>query len=337
MQEGGGLLEHGGKLKQAAKKYNIPESEWLDLSTGINPNGWTVPTIPENIWQRLPEQDEHFINTAKNYYAAQSLLPVAGSQAAIQALPKLRPHCRVSVLTPCYAEHAHAWKQASHHVTAVNEKEIDKAISTSNVLVLANPNNPTGKLFHKETLLSWHQQLAMKGGWLIVDEAFMDTTPEYSLANKTGLPGLIILRSIGKFFGLAGIRTGFVLAEQELLNLLAEQLGPWAVNGPALYATQRALQDINWQQETRHRLENDSQRLLLLLEKNNLVVTAGTSLFQWIVTEQAREIHESLAQQGILTRLFEEPASLRFGLPGNSSEWKRLEIALLKIKDQVLA
>ena len=211
------MLEHGGGLRVAAEQYGIPLSDWLDLSTGINPQGWPVTPVPGTVWQRLPEADDGLEAAAAAYYGAESLLPVAGSQAAIQALPRLRALGRIGVLSPSYAEHAHAWRRAGHQVELLSADRLDTAIAQLDTLVLAHPNNPTGVRFPVDALLDWRARLAARGGWLVVDEAFMDATPEDSLAGQTGLPGLIVLRSLGKFFGLAGARVGFALAEPALL------------------------------------------------------------------------------------------------------------------------
>lgn len=322
------MLEHGGRLNAAAARYGIDPACWLDLSTGINPNGWPVPALPAHSWKRLPEPDDGLIAAAQAYYNAPQVLPVAGSQAAIQAIPGLRARSRVGVLAPSYAEHAEAWRRAGHEVELLAHADIAKKLAQLDVLVLANPNNPTGARFAAETLLRWHAGLAAKRGWLVVDEAFMDATPAESLAAYSARPGLVVLRSLGKFFGLAGARVGFVLVETELLQRLDEQLGPWTVCGPARAVARLALQDRAWQVQTRTRLIHDAQRLHELLRAHNITPSGGTDLFQWIVTPQAARLHDQLARRGVLVRLFDSPLSLRFGLPANEAEWQRLHGAL---------
>ncbi|MCK4842300.1 MAG: threonine-phosphate decarboxylase [Methylococcales bacterium] len=319
------MLEHGGHLIDAAKKYNIPLHQWLDLSTGINPNGWPIPVIPAECWQRLPESSDPLISAAKQYYQCQSILAVAGSQAAIQSLPLLRNKSKVGVLNPAYAEHAYSWKKAGHQVIELSTEMIDTELNNLDVLILINPNNPTGQRFSKQQLLTWHQRLNQRGGWLIIDEAFIDSTPEYSLCSHSISEGLIILRSVGKFFGLAGIRCGFVIANEPLLTGLNELLGPWTVSHPSRYIASKALLDTDWQQSTRLQLKQQSARLVSLLMKYGLNTTAATDLFVWIKTEQAAKVHQLLAQQGILTRLLSYPSSLRFGLPKDEKQWKYLE------------
>ncbi len=325
------MLEHGGKLRQAAEQYGVALNDWLDLSTGINPCGWPVPTIPEAVWRRLPEDNDGLEDAAHAYYQTDILLAVSGSQAAIQALPLLRPRGRVHVLTPTYAEHAYAWQQCGHPVTLIATEEIDNSANTSDVLVLVNPNNPTGHRWSKRQLLDWHAKLQARDGWLIVDEAFMDATPADSLAPHCPLPGLIVLRSLGKFFGLAGARVGFVLAAANVLSDLQNKLGPWTVTGPSRWLATQALADYAWQQHARNNLAYAQQQLEGLLKDAGLTPTGGTALYQWVITHNARQYHHALAQQGILTRLFEHPPSLRFGLPGTPQQWERLRSALRDI------
>jgi cobalamin biosynthetic protein CobC len=226
------MLEHGGRLLRAVAQYAIARERWLDLSSGIAPWPYAVPSIPQEAWARLPETEDGLEQAARTYYHADPLLAVAGSQAAIQALPQLRAPGRVGVLTPCYAEHPHAWQRAGHTLVELADDQVDDALDSLDVLVLVNPNNPTGRLIPRERLLAWHARLAERGGWLVVDEAFIDNTPKLSLCGHADRPGLIVLRSFGKFFGLAGVRLGFVMAQPALLQALAELLGPWTVSGP---------------------------------------------------------------------------------------------------------
>lgn len=323
------MLEHGGDLLRASREYGIASERWLDLSTGISPFGYPVPLVPTPAWLRLPSDLEALLHAASDYYGTEALLPVAGTQAAIQALPRLRPRSRVMLATLTYGEHAHAWRRHGHDVQAVPMGRFGEHLAEADVLVVCNPNNPTGERIERERLLDWHATLAERGGWLIVDEAYIDATPEESLAPMTGRPGLVVLRSLGKFFGLAGARVGFVLAERALLRALESELGPWAVSGPAQFAACAALRDHAWQAHARHSLIESTQRLRILLADAG-VAARGTALFQWWRNERAAELHHMLARQAIMTRVFREdtPSSIRFGLPGTEDEWKRLADAL---------
>lgn len=322
------MLEHGGRLRKAALDYGIAEADWLDLSSGLAPWPFAVPQIPLRAWARLPETDDGLEQAACDYYGASRVLPVAGSQMAIQLLPRLRRAGKVGVLSPCYAEHAEAWRRSGYIVREVLEQEVEFFLDSLDVLVVVNPNNPTGLSLTPARLLDWHARLAQRGGWLVVDEAFMDNTPQLSLASHTHQVGLIVLRSFGKFFGLAGVRLGFVLAERKLLRLLAEQVGPWAVSGPTRVLGQACLQDTEAHTRQRIRSDEASERLALLLERYGFKPHGGCALFQWLITEHAPALHEFMARRGILLRIFTHNSSLRFGLPANAAEEARLEQAL---------
>ncbi len=322
------MLEHGGRLRRAAAQYAIPFEAWLDLSTGINPQGWPVPALPSEVWARLPEENDGLEQAARDYYGCEHLLPVAGSQAAIQALPRLRPPSKVGIIHPGYSEHAAAWQAAGHEVIPCPAEQLDDAVPAVDVLLLIHPNNPSGIRFQREQLLAWQQHLTKRGGWLVVDEAFMDTTPEQSLCDQSGTQGLILLRSLGKFFGLAGARVGFVCARPALLHPLQNLLGPWGVSAPSRWVATAALNDRTWQRTARQQLLVASERLHALLSQHGLRPTGGSALFQWVCTEKATDLHTGLARRGILTRLFTTPASLRFGLPDTEKDWARLDTTL---------
>jgi len=170
--------------------------------------------------------------------------------------------------------------------------------------------------------------LQKRGGWLVVDEAFLDATPAFSLACQSDRPGLIVLRSLGKFFGLAGIRAGFVLADKNIAGALTEKLGPWAVNGPARYVMAQALLDIKWQQKACTCLQGSAQRLRGILHSAGLSSMGGSPLFHTVRTDAPTLLADQLAGQGVLVRIFEQPGLVRFGLAPEESQWCRLEKAL---------
>ncbi|NLD00471.1 MAG: threonine-phosphate decarboxylase [Gammaproteobacteria bacterium] len=328
---------HGGRLNEAVKRWNIPHRQWLDLSTGINPNGWPVPNIPAQVWQRLPEADDGLKAIIREWSGIPQQAdcePVAGSQAAIMVLPRLRTPCRVGIPSVGYREHEYSWRQAGHQIVAITSAQTssndDSWLNELDVLVWINPNNPTGELIAPATLLRWQQRLQQRGGWLIVDEAFMDATPELSLCAYAGLPGLIILRSLGKFYGLAGVRAGAVLSEPSIIESLRQLLGPWSLSGPTRYVMAQALQDSAWHKQARLRLQKDTQRLAHILQTARLKSLGGTVLFQTVQTDTPLELAEQLAAQGILVRIFEQPGMLRFGLAANEQQWQRLVVALAR-------
>lgn len=322
---------HGGRLHEAARRWGIPVSDWLDLSTGISPFAWPVPALPASVWQRLPDEDDGLEALCRHWLAVPGeagCLPVPGSQAALQLLPRLRTTCRVGVPLPGYREHALAWQREGHEVVPLSVEQIDAALPDLDVLVCINPNNPTGHLYPTDTLLRWHQQLTAKGGWLVVDEAFLDASDGDSLASRCGLQGLIVLRSLGKFFGLAGLRAGVMVGPVAVCEALADLLGPWALSHPARWVMAKAVKDRGWQQLQRERLRQARQRLNELLSKAGLFPQGDSDLFALCVHDEAEAIREDLARQGILVRHFEQPGALRFGLPENESEEQRLLLAL---------
>ncbi|MBQ5950223.1 threonine-phosphate decarboxylase CobD [Massilia sp. ST3] len=322
------MLEHGGNLRDAARRYG--RSDWIDLSTGINPHAYPVPPLSPQAWHRLPEPDARLLDAACSYYGAPRLLPVAGTQAAIQALPRLRPPSRVTVSAPSYAEHAHHWNLHGHTRRLVPYADLEQAVDESDVVVVVNPNNPTGETVPPAHLLDWAARLRTRGGWLVVDEAFGDTAPSLSVAPHSGAPGLIVLRSVGKFFGLAGLRLGFVAAHETLLDGLADLLGPWAVSGPAQEIALRALRDMDWQRETQRQLAQSGERMRAMLQAHD-IASAGTPLFHWWAEAEPEAFHEHLAHRGIWCRLFRDAArGIRLGLPPEEDGWRRLNQALLE-------
>ena len=331
------MLEHGGRLERAARDYGIARETWLDLSTGVSPYGWPVPPIPPRVWQRLPEDDDGLLDAARAYYGVHDLLPVAGSQAAIAALPRLRARSRVAVIEPTYAEHAHTWRQGGHEVTSLTLADLLARVADFDVVIVVRPNNPTGECASREQLVDAMRCRSADTGasmcdmpWLIVDEAFVDTRPQESLLADR-CEGLVVLRSVGKFFGLAGARAGFVAAWPALLDALAEALGPWTLSGPTRYALTHALADTAWQATARDRLQQASLRLAALLTGRGLPPSGGCDFFQYVRHDRAGTLHHALARRAVLVRHFATPQALRFGLPADDAAFAQLDRALAEV------
>ena len=312
------MLEHGGRLGEAVRRWGGAREDWLDLSTGIAPWSYPLPAPPADVWQRLPEDGDGLEAVACAYYGAVSVLMVPGSQAAIQALPGLVPAGRVAMPAPIYAEHPAAWQRAGHAVVDWDEP--------ADYAVLCNPNNPTGERFSRAALLERVRTLRL----LVVDEAFIDANPAQSLAGDAA-DNVVVLRSLGKFFGLAGARVGCVIAPSRLLDRLREIIGPWAVSHPARWAACRALADHDWQAAQNARLDAASARLAELLRACGLGEVTGCALFRYVSTPDAGRIHEQLAMRGILVRRFDVPSALRFGLPRDEDQWRKLTTCLQEI------
>lgn len=330
------MLEHGGRLRAAAQRWGIPLGDWLDLSTGIAPLGYPVPALSPQSWRCLPEDGDGLEEAAAAYYGTPRLLALPGSQAAIMALPRLRPvAAKAAILAPAYAEYAAAWQTAGHHLRFFAPDELEAVAASCDVVMLGNPNNPTGERFARDRLLAAAEALHACDGELIVDEAFADADDTASLAAIAGsaeAPNVIVLRSLGKFFGLAGARVGFALGAAAMRERLAASIGPWAVAHPAREAARAALSDRAWQTDQRERLRAASTRLSRLLNTAGLAPCGGSALFSYVRTPRAPRLFEMLAQRGILARLFAEPSALRFGLPGGEDEWTRFAAALTALQ-----
>ncbi|WP_320201066.1 threonine-phosphate decarboxylase CobD [Agrobacterium sp. rho-13.3] len=327
-------IRHGGNLGRARLLFPQAPEPWIDLSTGINPHSYPHSPIPASVFARLPEPDavETLKAIAATTFGAPSAALIAASPGTQMLMPLLaqlavqRGAKRCGVLSPAYAEHARTARMVGLPVTEVaNVAEL----SEYDYAIVINPNNPDGRVTDRNTLLSLADTIRQKGGLLIVDEAFIETGYATSLADATAVGGLVVLRSFGKFYGMAGIRLGFALAHPDIATDLESRLGPWAVSGPALHIATQALADKAWGDEMRLRIKDESEQMNNLLRNAGLSVAGGTSLFTLVRDKRAASLFNHLAQHGILTRIFDErPNDIRFGLPANDAEWIRLGVAV---------
>lgn len=329
-------VDHGGDLEAARQRFGEPAGGWLDLSTGINPHAYPLPPLPPEAWSRLPQPDAEAAlrEAARGCYGAPDgahIVAAPGTQALIQALPRLRqPAATVAVIGPTYGEHAHVWRAAGHEVREVPAPD---QVGEASVAVLVNPNNPDGRIVPRGAVLALADNLTARGGLLVVDEAFADTDPAVSVADRAGRKGLLVLRSFGKFYGLAGLRLGFALADKPMAGALEDSFGPWPVSGPALEIGRRALADTAWSAAMRERLAGEARALDGVLVEGGLRVVGGTSLFRLVECADAAALHERLARRGILVRIFtDRPALARIGLPGAVANIDRLAAALAAVK-----
>jgi len=343
-------LIHGGQLQQVAAQYKIPETDWLDLSTGIAPISYPVPTLPLTVWQQLPQQSPALIAAAKQFYQCAELVITNGSQAIIKALPTLYRQQNANgqdVYLPerGYKEHAQAWKIAGYnlHFYQASLPEISQ-LPTNSVLVIINPNNPTGQFFDRKVIRQYHEKLTQLNGLLVLDEAFIDVMPsEQSYAPQVHNRHCIVLRSFGKFFGLAGIRIGFLVADSYWCQTFKALLGPWQVNGPAQIIAQQALKDSNWQARQRVRLKTlrKAQEKMLgqVFSKALIKDIQGCDLFLTLAFQQgdsAKKIYHLLCQQGVYCRLADEQDTLRFGI-ATDQPLERLETACADAYKQLIS
>jgi len=329
-------LLHGGQLSTVAKQFHIPQEQWLDLSTGIAPFSYPLVDIPVNIWQDLPTISEALIKVTQHYYGADYCWPLAGSQQLIEKLPSLwlekkskvdKFNKHVYLPKAGYKEHQRAWKSAGYKLHYY-QKELPSQLQKNSVVVVINPNNPRNDTFTVECLLTLQKECQRQQSLLIIDEAFADIFPkEFSFTSQlnSNIEDVIILRSFGKFFGLAGIRIGFVCSNKYWCETIQETIGPWSINGPALYIAQKALSDKRWQQEQKIRLQEQSKRQVTLLKQYMpLRKIESNALFITLFMNNAPEVYSMLCQQAVYVRLTDEKDALRVGI-ANEVQLKQLQ------------
>jgi len=325
------VTDHGGSLEQARARFPDAPEPWIDLSTGINPHAYPQLELPRDALTRLPEPArirQLCAIGAQNYGAphAGNVVAAPGTQILLPLVAGLVAPGVARILGPTYAEHIRACALAGHSAAYVSHVE---ALYDADVAVLVNPNNPDGRLIERGRLVELARHLAARGGLLVVDEAFMDVDPAGSIAGDVEACGAVVLKSFGKFFGLAGVRLGFAIAPKERTDRLEALLGPWAVSGVALQYGLAGLADQGWQAAMRTRLAREAQALDAVLGRHGLLVAGGCSLFRYVETPLAAAAYETLGRAGILVRRFENlPDRLRFGLPADAAQRERVDAAL---------
>jgi cobalamin biosynthetic protein CobC len=328
-------VRHGGALDRAIAKHGGRREDWLDLSTGVNPLGYPVPRMPDEVWNRLPDEEltRDCLDAARGYYGVPSSAAIAvapGTQAIIQWLPVLYNFIdRVTIVSPTYGEYERAFRGVGAGVETPHDLPTLERVNP--LLVFGQPNNPDGRAWASERLLPFiHGEGGVRA--VIADEAFADVAPEMSMVCHAGETNLLVLRSFGKFFGLAGLRLGFAIGDPDVIESLQAMLGPWAASGPAMHLASVALRDSEWIATTRERLANDRLRLGGMLVSAGFEIVGGTDLFVLVRRQGAEAAAAALAQRHVLVRTFDhDPARIRFGLPGTDAEFERLERALGEI------
>lgn len=307
--------DHGGGLDGAIHTFGGKRSDWIDLSTGINPNPYPIEGLTTADWAELPDHGafERLITAARKFWSVPdgaAILPAPGASALIARIPALAPAGQVEITPPTYNEHAAAFAAQGWEVTNTGPQA---------ARVLVHPNNPDGRLWSAEDTTAT---------LCVIDESFCDVAPDQSMIHLADQPGKIVLKSFGKFWGLAGLRLGFAVAHPEIITTLNDMTGPWSVSGPALRVGASALQDIAWAEQTRTRLARDSQRLDKLVTAKGAELVGGTSLFRLYRVDNACKWQSRLARNHIWSRIFPYSENfLRLGLPP-AHGWARLEDAL---------
>lgn len=335
----GRFAHHGGRLCAARSLYpNVPQP-WVDLSTGINPAPYPAPRASVRERNRLPEPTElarleALAAAAFNVGDPARVVATGGSESALRLLPSLLKVSAAVVGGPTYSSHADAWTRAGLKATIIADSQLAAHAGANVAMTVVNPNNPDGRTLDRQQLQSLHDALHARGGALIVDEAFGDLDPGHCVADLAGTecaPSMVVLRSFGKFYGLAGVRLGFVIACTAIATQLRHLLGDWPVSADALRAGLAAYADQAWAEKTRRRLSRDAQRLDKLLIGSGMSVVGGTSLYRLARAADASARFTQLISHGILVRPFDHDGTLlRFGLPLGPKEWRRLADALKK-------
>ena len=315
--------DHGGNLVEARARFGGAPGDWLDLSTGINPLPYPVGPVAPEAWAQLPDPAdlarlEGAARAAYRVPEGAEVIAAPGASALVAAMPRLAETGTVAIPAPTYNEHAAAFRAHGWRV-------VERPAEGTGAAVIVNPNNPDGRRWEADDLRLLAEALPL----LVIDESFMDPTPEASLCPYAGAEGVVILRSFGKFYGLAGLRLGFAVTGPKTAMRLRDWLGPWAVSGPAITLGVAALRDRDWAEATQERLVADSVRAITLGARAGWCHVGGAQLFNTFETPDAAAAHEALARAHIWSRIFPYSATwLRLGLPGDEAEWARLEAAL---------
>ncbi len=324
-------IVHGGRLLAFAESLGLDDNDWLDLSTGISPFQYPIPQLASETWRELPQISNSFNESVTQYYGSNQFVVGAGSQQLIALMPEILNQQsqnikRVFIPQVGYKSHQVAWSSQQVEIVLYTKLPKRSDLKEGDCLVIINPNNPSGIFYSKHCLSDYAKYLDKINGYLIVDEAFIDVVDKStSLINKTMPASLIVFRSIGKFFGLAGLRVGFVFANIDILKYIKNKIEPWQVNGPALAITELALNDIVWQKNQKIQLTKQASSLKALLEKYFPAKTIkGCDLFLTLSLDNANEIYMELAQHKIYVRLCDENDAIRFGVP-NNTDLARLE------------
>lgn len=333
-------MKHGGDLSLAIERFGGKAEDWLDLSTGINPHGYPVPQdLTARIWTSLPSRvaEEQLIAAARRAYKIPAHLDLAvapGTQILLSLLPSLLPEGPAALASPTYSSHKTVWQRdgrAPMELSSVYALPAD-----AKIVILVNPNNPDGQLIDVKSLLEIAKTLTERGGYLVLDEAFADAVPGASILPHLGDENVVVLRSFGKFFGLAGLRLGFLAGPQPFVEKLSGLLESWSVSGPALEIGAKALRDTEWQEATVRRLVDEMADLTIALSEQQLSVFGGTPLYALAGLRNAKGLHEALARRHIWTRIFDyAPTWIRLGLPGSHENLQRLSSALAEAREEL--
>lgn len=264
---------HGGNIYKAAKELDIPYTQILDFSANINPLGFPH-IVKEIITDRINDivnypdiEQRELKKAAAEYYGidAKNILPGNGSVELINIiLEALRPS-KAIIPSPTFLEYARSSESRYIETVFVNLRankfrldiglfdNIKNNIIPDSLLILCNPNNPTGKLITKHDLTIILKKLQNNRAYLLIDEAFMDFVDvnQSMVRFIEEYDNLIILKSITKFFALPGLRLGFILAGSRLIIKFHKLKDPWNINTFAGFVGSEVMRDRKYISKTR--------------------------------------------------------------------------------------
>jgi threonine-phosphate decarboxylase len=261
---------HGGQLRQIAARFGIPVADLLDFSANVNPDGPPASavialqqTIDEPaILMNYPDLEEMALRESLARYAGirpENVAVANGFVPLLDAALRMLPIRTCLVPVPAFVEYRRTLERSRvelipHYLTAESDFRLDLARlfdRSCDAILLANPQNPSGVLSSRDSLLrivEWAAELKVH---VLLDEAFIDFCPEASLANVADrFPNLIVFRSVTKFFGMAGLRVAYAVAGAERSKQIQEMVAPWSITSLASLAARVAVQDEAYVQRT---------------------------------------------------------------------------------------
>ncbi len=317
-------IQHGGDIDLAIKKYGGQRADWIDLSTGINRTSYPwqenvkveLRDLPSN---KLLRSLEKAASRAYKVAEDKDTAAVQGAQQIISLLPIcLKNYNSVAILGPTYNEYEKAFK--SSEIKAETVSEVSK-LSSSDIAIVVNPNNPTGKVIAEEIL----NDLSKKVRILIIDESFK----MFSSRRIQKFDNVIQINSLGKFFGLAGVRLGFVSGPSNFIKSVRGMLGPWPVSSIAAEIGKIALNDQAWISQMEKILLEGSDVLHRACNRKNWKLIGKTNLFHTYATSSSLKVEKQFAAHYIWIRTFDYSETwVRLGIPTSKYEWTRVRQAL---------
>lgn len=322
---------HGGDIWKGARKYGLHSEHILDFSANVNPLGpsrrameamknnfWQIQFYPDSNSTALREAISHHIQEVN----ADNVIAGNGSTELIYLFSEvfIEKGEESLIPTPTFGEYENAVRKVggkprhikSDHDFTLNTTNFLKEIRTATkAIFLCNPNNPTGTLTPKEDLLEIIEEASKEHVLVFLDEDFMEFVDEgkrFSLASEVrAYQNLFIIRSFTKVFGLTGLRVGYGIACEEIINLLFKAKIPWNVNCLAQAAAIAALRDAEYLEKTQRLVGREKTFLLNRLRQiRNLEIFPAHANFILIDVRKtgfnAAQLKEKMLSHGILIR-----------------------------------